>query len=45
MAHALEKGSLTVVPDCGPLPQIEHPDRFADTLGRFVDEMEPARMV
>ncbi len=25
------------------LPQIEHPDRFADTLGRFLDEMEPFR--
>ena len=23
--------------------QIEHPDRFADTLGRFLDEMEPLR--
>jgi hypothetical protein len=34
---------LTLVPDCGHLPQIEYPDRFADTLGRFLDEMEPFR--
>ena len=23
------------------LPQIEDPNRFADTLGRFLDEMKP----
>ena len=34
----LEKGSLAVVPDCGHLPQVEHPDRFAGTLGRFLVE-------
>jgi hypothetical protein len=30
-----------VIPDCGHLPQVECPDRFADTLGRFLDEMKP----
>lgn len=42
-ARQARAGSLTLVPDCGHLPQIEHPDRFADTLGRFLDEMEPFR--
>jgi pimeloyl-ACP methyl ester carboxylesterase len=37
----LEKGRLAVIPDCGHLPQVECPDRFADTLGRFLDEMKP----
>jgi pimeloyl-ACP methyl ester carboxylesterase len=42
-ARQARAGSLTLVPDCGHLPQIEHPDRFADTLARFLDEMEPFR--
>jgi hypothetical protein len=32
-----------VIPDCGNLPQVERPNRFADTLGRFLDKMEPLR--
>jgi hypothetical protein len=29
-----------VIPECGHLPQIERPDRFADALGRVLDEVE-----
>ncbi|MDP8948676.1 MAG: alpha/beta fold hydrolase [Actinomycetota bacterium] len=39
----LKRGRLVVIPDCGHLPQVEHPDRFADALGRFLDEVEPLR--
>lgn len=34
----LKHGSLDLIPDCGHLPQIEHPDLFIDALGRFLDE-------
>jgi pimeloyl-ACP methyl ester carboxylesterase len=34
----LRNGSLELVPDCGHLPQVEHPERFASTLARFLDE-------
>jgi pimeloyl-ACP methyl ester carboxylesterase len=34
----LRNGSLELVPDCGHLPQVEHPERFAFTLARFLDE-------
>jgi pimeloyl-ACP methyl ester carboxylesterase len=34
----LKKGSLVLIPDSGHLPQVERPDRFADVLGRFLDE-------
>jgi 4,5:9,10-diseco-3-hydroxy-5,9,17-trioxoandrosta-1(10),2-diene-4-oate hydrolase len=34
----LKEGSLAVLPDCGHLPQVERPDRFAAVLGRFLDE-------
>ena len=37
-------GSLTLVPDCGHLPQIEHPDRFADTSGGFWTRWSPSGM-
>jgi pimeloyl-ACP methyl ester carboxylesterase len=35
----LEKGHLVVIPRLRHLSQVERPDRFADTLGRFLDEM------
>jgi pimeloyl-ACP methyl ester carboxylesterase len=34
----LPNGSLELLPDCGHLPQVEHPERFASTLARFLDE-------
>jgi pimeloyl-ACP methyl ester carboxylesterase len=34
----LPNGSLELMPDCGHLPQVEHPDRFAAILGRFLGE-------
>jgi pimeloyl-ACP methyl ester carboxylesterase len=37
-ADRLKEGSLAVLPDCGHLPQVERPDRFAAVLGRFLDE-------
>jgi hypothetical protein len=30
-----------MIPDCGHLPQVECPDRFADTLRRFLYELKP----
>lgn len=38
-ADRLKEGSLAFIPDCGHLPQVERPDRFASVLGRFLDEM------
>ncbi|MDP9479919.1 MAG: alpha/beta fold hydrolase [Actinomycetota bacterium] len=31
-------GFLEMLPDCGHLPQVEHPERFAAALGRFLRE-------
>ena len=33
----LRQGSLELIPDCGHLPHIEQPDRFAAILGQFLD--------
>jgi pimeloyl-ACP methyl ester carboxylesterase len=38
--NSLENGSLVVIPECGHLPQIERPDRFADALDWFLEEVE-----
>ena len=38
----LPKGSLEVIPDCGHLPHIEWPDRFAEALGGFLRDREDA---
>ena len=39
-AHAavksLPRGRLSVFPDCGHLPHVEHPDRFATVLGTWL---------
>ena len=39
-AHAavkrLPRGQLSVFPECGHLPHIEHPDRFATVLGTWL---------
>lgn len=32
----LENGSLEILPDCGHLPQVEQPERFASALDRFL---------
>jgi pimeloyl-ACP methyl ester carboxylesterase len=37
-AARLPNGSLELIPDCGHLPQVEHPDRFAAVLGQFLGE-------
>ena len=37
-ASRLQQGSLELVPDCGHLPHVERPDRFAAILGEFLDE-------
>lgn len=38
-AHTrLQKGTLSILPDCGHLPQVENPDRFAAALGTFLEE-------
>ena len=41
-AHAAVKslphGQLSVFPDCGHLPHVEHPDRFATVLGSWLTE-------
>jgi pimeloyl-ACP methyl ester carboxylesterase len=33
----LRQGFLELIPDCGHLPQIEQPDRFATILGQFLN--------
>ena len=33
----LRQGTLELVPDCGHLPHVERPDRFAAILGRFLN--------
>jgi pimeloyl-ACP methyl ester carboxylesterase len=44
-AHAavnrLPHARLSVVPDCGHLPHVEHPDRFAAVLGTWLTAPEP----
>ena len=32
----LENGFLEILPDCGHLPQVEQPERFASALDRFL---------
>jgi pimeloyl-ACP methyl ester carboxylesterase len=34
----LQEGYLELIPECGHLPQVEQPERFAAILGRFLDE-------
>ena len=34
----LRQGALDLIPDCGHLPQIEHPERFVASLNRFLNE-------
>jgi 4,5:9,10-diseco-3-hydroxy-5,9,17-trioxoandrosta-1(10),2-diene-4-oate hydrolase len=34
----LRHGELVLMPNCGHLPQVEHPEKFAATLGRFLSE-------
>jgi pimeloyl-ACP methyl ester carboxylesterase len=34
----LRDGELVFMPDCGHLPQVEHPEKFAAILGRFLSE-------
>ena len=36
------EGSLEIIPDCGHLPHIEWPDRFAEALGGFLRDREDA---
>ena len=35
---SLPHGRLSVFPDCGHLPHVEHPDRFATVLGTWLTE-------
>lgn len=35
-AERLPHGELVIIPDCGHIPHVECPDRFADILGRFL---------
>ncbi len=37
-AARLPNGCLELMPDCEHLPQVEHPDRVAAVLGRFLGE-------
>ena len=37
----LRQGFLELIPDCGHLPQIEQPNRFAAILGQFLDGQAP----
>jgi pimeloyl-ACP methyl ester carboxylesterase len=34
----LPNGSLELIPDCGHLPQVEHHERFAAVISRFLGE-------
>ncbi len=38
----LPRGELVLIPDCGHLPHVECPDRFADALGRFLADHTPS---
>lgn len=46
-AHAavkrLPRGQLAVFPDCGHLPHVEQPDRFATVLGTWLTGIAQAR--
>ncbi|MFQ4141033.1 alpha/beta hydrolase [Chlorogloeopsis sp. ULAP02] len=35
----LQKGQLILIPDCGHLPQIEHPELFTSALLEFLDKI------
>ncbi len=37
-AALLPRGRLTVIPDCGHMPEVELPDRFVAELDRFLAE-------
>ncbi len=37
-AARLRGGYLDLFPGCGPLPQVEQPERFSSSLGRFLGE-------
>lgn len=37
-AARLPRGFLELVPDCGHAPQVEHPERFASSLGDFLGD-------
>jgi pimeloyl-ACP methyl ester carboxylesterase len=37
-AARLKEKHLAFIPDCGHLPHVERPDRFAEVLGRFLGE-------
>jgi pimeloyl-ACP methyl ester carboxylesterase len=39
----LPDGSLELIPNCGHLPQVEHPERFAASLARFLGERSDRR--
>lgn len=39
-AGRLEGGELAILPDCGHLPHVECPDRFAAALGAFLGERD-----
>ena len=38
----LRQGFLELIPDCGHLPHVEKPERFALILGRFLDGQTPS---
>lgn len=40
----LQEGSLELIPTCGHLPHVEHPERFVSSLGRFLNEHETKDM-
>ena len=39
----LPEGSLELIPNCGHLPHVEHPERFAASLARFLGERSDRR--
>ena len=39
-ASILRGGRLEILPDCGHLPQVERPERFASALDRFLRDSE-----
>jgi pimeloyl-ACP methyl ester carboxylesterase len=41
--NRLPNGRLAVLPDCGHLPHVEHPDRFAAVLGDWLAEHRDPR--
>ena len=34
----LQNGSLELIPDCGHVPHVEHPERFVASLGQFLSD-------